>query len=239
MSCYFLFDLDQTLLDFHASERKALEIVLTTHGLSFSQDIYLKFKSYNKSLWLEFEKENITRKELFVKRFNYLLDICEGESSSIDPLTVNDEFIYTMSCNGVLMDGALDFLKKLRRIEASKIYIITNGAVINAQGRIRSTGIDQLIDGIYISEDMGVSKPSEAYFDMCLKDIGAQKEDCIVIGDSLSSDMLGAKNTGIDSVWFMPTGNIDASILEYNIKYCANDYDELYDVLSNWSKYHI
>ena len=65
----FLFDLDQTLLDFHASEHKALGIVLKANGLSFSDEIYQAFKAYNKSLWLELEKGTITRTELFTKRF--------------------------------------------------------------------------------------------------------------------------------------------------------------------------
>ena len=66
---YFLFDLDQTLLDFHASEQKALGIVLRANGLPFSDEIYQAFKARNKSLWLELEKGTITRTELFTKRF--------------------------------------------------------------------------------------------------------------------------------------------------------------------------
>ena len=65
----FLFDLDMTLLDFHASERKALEIVATECGLKFTEDCYNHFKAYNKALWLEIEKGTITRTELFIRRF--------------------------------------------------------------------------------------------------------------------------------------------------------------------------
>ncbi len=105
----FLFDLDQTLLDYHASEYKALGIVLRTHGLSFSDEIYRAFKANNQSLWLELEKGNISRTELFTKRFLDVFSRCEGDASGLDPLKVNDEFIRTMSVNGVLMDSALDF----------------------------------------------------------------------------------------------------------------------------------
>ena len=73
----FLFDLDQTLLDFHASEYKALGIVLRASGLSFSDEIYRAFKAYNKSLWLELEKGNISRTELFTKRFLDVFSRCE------------------------------------------------------------------------------------------------------------------------------------------------------------------
>ena len=106
----FLFDLDQTLLDFHASEYKALGIILQANSLSFSDEIYQAFKAYNKSLWLELEKGTITRTELFTKRFLDVFSRCEGNASGLDPLEVNDDFIRTMSVNGVLMDGALEFV---------------------------------------------------------------------------------------------------------------------------------
>ncbi|MBR4759432.1 MAG: YjjG family noncanonical pyrimidine nucleotidase [Lachnospiraceae bacterium] len=231
----FLFDLDQTLLDFHASERIALEIVLRENGLSFSDDIYKAFKAYNKSLWLELEKGTISRDELFTLRFQDVFNRCEGDSSNLDPLKVNTDFIRTMSTHGVLMDGALECVGRIKsEIEGARIYVVTNGATINAKGRITSTGLDAYIDGLFVSEDMGVNKPTAEYFDLVLDAIGQPKESCIVIGDSLSSDMLGAKNAGLKSVWFMPQGDIKAAVSAYGIDYLAEDYDELLAVLKEW-----
>jgi YjjG family noncanonical pyrimidine nucleotidase len=232
----FLFDLDQTLLDFHASEYKALGIVLRANGLSFSDKIYQAFKAYNKSLWLELEKGTISRTELFTMRFQDVFGRCEGDTAGLDPLKVNDDFIRTMSVNGVLMDGALEFVRKLREnISDARIYIASNGATINAKGRIASTGMDRYIDGLFISEEMGVTKPDAAFFDICLEKIGEPKSSCIMIGDSLSSDMLGAKNASLDSVWFMPSGNIMEARMKYDIDYCASSFDELYDILKKWA----
>ncbi|MBQ2605931.1 MAG: YjjG family noncanonical pyrimidine nucleotidase [Clostridiales bacterium] len=232
----FLFDLDQTLLDFHASERRALEIVVTKNGLKFTDEVYDHFKAKNKSLWLELEKGTINRTELFTIRFNDLFDFCEGDSAGLDPLEVNADFIRTMSVNGVPMPGALEFVRKLREeIPGARIYIASNGATINAQGRMASTGLDKLIEHLYISEDMGVNKPEKEFYDICLEGIGEPKETCIMVGDSLSSDMLGAKNAGLASVWFMPSGDVDAAVREYDIDYCASTYDELFEVLKTWS----
>ncbi|MBQ4217887.1 MAG: YjjG family noncanonical pyrimidine nucleotidase [Clostridiales bacterium] len=232
----FLFDLDQTLLDFHASEQRALEIVVTKNGLKFTDEVYDHFKAKNKSLWLELEKGTINRTELFTIRFNDLFDFCEGDSTGLDPLEVNADFIRTMSVNGVPMPGALEFVRKLREeIPGARIYIASNGATINAQGRMASTGLDRLIEHLYISEDMGVNKPEKEFYDICLEGIGEPKETCIMIGDSLSSDMLGAKNAGLASVWFMPSGDVDAAVREYDIDYCASNYDELFEVLKTWS----
>ena len=232
----FLFDLDQTLLDFHASERRALEIVVTKNGLKFTDEVYDHFKAKNKSLWLELEKGTINRTELFTIRFNDLFDFCEGDSTGLDPLEVNADFIRTMSVKGVPMPGALEFVRKLREeIPGARIYIASNGATINAQGRMASTGLDRLIEHLYISEDMGVNKPEKEFYDICLEGIGEPKETCIMVGDSLSSDMLGAKNAGLASVWFMPSGDVDAAVREYDIDYCASNYDELFEVLKKWA----
>ena len=232
----FLFDLDQTLLDFHASEYKALGIVLKANGLSFSDEIYRAFKAYNKSLWLELEKGTISRTELFMRRFEDVFRRWGGESAGLDPLKINDDFIRTMSVNGVLMDGALGFVAKLKaNIPDARIYIASNGATVNATGRIASTGLDRYIDGLFISEDMGVTKPDKAFFDLCLKRIGEPGSSCIMIGDSLTSDMLGAKNASLDSVWFMPSGNIEEAMAAYDINYCVSSFDELYEVLRRWS----
>ena len=231
----FLFDLDMTLLDFHASERKALEIVITECGLKFTEDCYDHFKAYNKALWLELEKGTITRTELFIRRFTDLFEFCEGDHSKLDPLTVNNEFIYTMSQNGVLIEGALEFMSKLKdTIQDSRCYIVSNGATINAEGRIKSTGLDKYLEKVYVSEWMGVTKPDKEFFDMVLEGVNEPKETCIVIGDSLSSDMQGAKNASLASVWFMPSGDIEEAQKVYDINYCASSFDELYEVLLKW-----
>ena len=232
----FLFDLDQTLLDFHASERIALRIVLEENGLPFSEEIYGAFRARNKALWLELEKGTIDRTELFRERFRYVFGLCGGDTSGLDPLRVNDEFILAMSRSGVLMDGALDFVKKLRRdIPDGRIYIASNGATVNAEGRIASTGLAPYIDGLFVSDALGAAKPAKAFFDLCLKRIGEPGSSCVMIGDSLSSDMLGAKNASLTSVWFMPNGNVKEAVRTYGIDYCASSFRELYDVLSAWA----
>ena len=151
-------------------------------------------------------------------------------------MKINDYFIKTMSVNGVLMDGALEFVRKVKEnIQDARIYIASNGATINAKGRMASTGLDRYIEELFISEDMGVTKPDPAFFDICFKKIGEPKSSCIMVGDSLSSDMLGAKNASIDSVWFMPSGDIEKAMQEYDINYYAYSYDELYSILKKWS----
>ena len=232
----FLFDLDETLLNFHASEKIGLKEVVEACGCVFNDEVYAFFKARNKELWLMLERGEITRQELFDTRFRELLARCGADTSETDFLKVNSEFISAMARNGVILDGALELLERIKTgIKGARVYIVSNGATVNALGRIKSTGMDAYIDGTFISEDMGVNKPSPEFFRIVLDSIGARKENCIVIGDSLSSDMLGAKNAGITSCWFKPAGDVDAAVREYGISYTAGTFEELYEVLVNWA----
>ncbi|MBP5604931.1 MAG: YjjG family noncanonical pyrimidine nucleotidase [Ruminiclostridium sp.] len=231
-----LFDLDQTLLDFHASERIALKLVMEMNGLGFAEKNYDFFRQNNKNLWLEFEKGIISRTELFEQRFRRLFEECGCDPGRIDLIKANNDFIDLMSRNGVPMKGVTDFLKKARNdIPDARIYVVTNGVTRNAVGRICSTGLDEYITEVFVSENIGVSKPAKEYFDFVTKVIGDPIGSYIVIGDSLTSDMLGARNSNLTSCWFMPDGDPERAMKEYKISYSASSFDELFDVLIRWS----
>lgn len=231
-----LFDLDQTLLDFHASEHIALKTVMEMNSQSFTEERYASFKQINKKLWLEFEKGMISKAELFETRFKVLFEDCGCNTDGMNLMKINSDFIDCMSRNGILMDGALDFLKKVvDSVPDVRIYVITNGAAKNAKGRIASTGLNDYICDLFVSESMGVSKPSNEYFDIVKKAVNEPDKSCIVVGDSLTSDMLGAKNAGLTSCWFMPEGDVEGAIKEYEIDYTASSFDELFDILIKWA----
>ncbi len=231
-----LFDLDQTLLDFHASEKLALKAVLEAQGLEFSQQRYDAFKQINKSLWLDFEKGEITKLQLFETRFRRLFELCGCDVDKMDLAQINSDFIDAMAKNGVLMDGAIELLERLTKdIADVRIYIVTNGVTRNAMGRIASTGLDRFISEVFVSEEIGAAKPAKEFFDAVTKAIGEPDESYLVIGDSLTSDMLGAKNAGLTSCWFMPCGDVQKAVNDYEIDFTAADYDELYEVICRWS----
>lgn len=231
-----LFDLDQTLLDFHATEHLALKVIIEQNGQVFTEALYDFFKQTNKNLWLEYEKKVISRSELFETRFRRLFEKCGCNTDEMDIAKINSDFIDIMSQNGVLMDDAVECLKRIKdNIPDARMYVITNGATRNALGRIASTGLDSFLSGVFVSESMGAAKPSVEYFDMVREAIGEPDERYIVIGDSLTSDMLGAKNAGLTSCWFMPSGDIAGALKGYAVNYTAASFDELFDVIMKWS----
>ena len=235
MHCDLLFDLDQTLLDFHASERLALKAVTEAASLMYTDKLYAFFKETNKALWLDFEKGLITKSGLFEERFRRLFEEYGCSTDGIDLMRINSDFIDCMSQNGVLMEGVPEFLEKLEAgLPEARKYIITNGVERNALGRIRSTGLSEHLDGVFVSETMGTAKPAREFFDLVKKAVGDPDESYIVIGDSLTSDMLGAQNAGLVSCWFMPRGNIPEEMKKYDIDFTASSFDELYDVLKEF-----
>ena len=202
-----------------------------TDGISF---IYLGHSK--DAIHWEFEKEKITKTELFDMRFRRLFEKCGRDTNGVDFLKINSDFIDCMLHSGVAMEGACDFIKKVAvNIPDVRIYIITNGAERNARGRLASTGMNAYVCEMFVSETMGTAKPSREFFDIVKKAIGEPDESCIVIGDSLTSDMLGARNSGLVSCWFMPEGNIEEAVKEYDINYTASSFDELYEVITRWS----
>ncbi len=134
------------------------------------------------------------------------------------------------------MQGADSFLERLTRgIADARIYIVTNGVTRNAMGRIVSTGLDRFISEVFVSEEIGAAKPALEFFDTVVSAVGGDSESFLVIGDSLTSDMLGAKNAGLASCWFMPSGDIEQAVKDFEIDFTAADFDELYDVIEKWS----
>jgi HAD superfamily hydrolase (TIGR01549 family) len=202
----------------------------------FTEERYDLFKQVNKSLWLEFEKGSISKNELFETRFRRLFEECGCDTETMDLLRINSDFIDTMSQNGAVMTGALGFLQKIADdLPDASIYIITNGVTRNAMGRIASTGLQKYIRKVFISDAIGFSKPSPEYFKAVKNEVNEPDDSYLVIGDSLSSDMLGAKNAALASCWFMPEGKIEEAIKEYEINYTASSFDELYEIIREWA----
>ena len=93
----------------------------------------------------------------------------------------------------------------------------------------------RFISEVFVSEEIGAAKPAREFFDAVVSAVGGDRESFLVIGDSLTSDMLGAKNAGLASCWFMPCGDVQKAVNDYEIDFTAADFDELYDVIEKWS----
>ena len=101
------------------------------------------------------------------------------------------------------IDGAEDLLKAL--YGQYRLYLASNGTMSVQQSRLASAGIAGLFDGIFLSEVIGADKPSKVFFTACFSQIpDFRKEETVIVGDSLTSDIQGGKNAGIGTVWYQP-----------------------------------
>ncbi len=216
---YLLFDIDDTLLDFQKAEFNAFLMLLSEYSIEYKDDYYEIYKKENHRLWKDYELGNIKRNEIFDKRmiplFNYL-------NINDNPKEASYRFLTYLSKGAYLIGNTFNILEELSK--KYNLYIITNGEPIVQYPRIEAVGIGKFFKGIFVSEEIGYSKPNKEFFEYVERNIeGFKKEEAIVIGDSLTSDIKGAIDYGIDTCWFNPSGKKT----DLNITYTISSIEEL------------
>ncbi len=208
------FDLDNTLLDFHKSEYKAIKALLELHGLP-SGDYQAKlYSDINREYWERFERGEIKKEDIFVNRFETLLNKL-GAKGNIQKMS-EDYFSILSKCHDV-MDGAEEILRWIKG-RGYTVCATTNGVALTQYRRIEESGIGEYFDFICVSEDAGHQKPEKEYFDYVLFHTAEKdKSRILIIGDSMSSDILGGINAGIDTCWYNPNGKSVTHIPTYEI----------------------
>lgn len=190
-----LLDADDTIFDFKASERSAF--CRTAEHFGFSPELYPHYHRINDGLWKALERKEITKDRLRVKRFE---DLAAEAGIIYDAAEVNIYYGERLSEGFFLMEGATELLDALKGKMA--IYLCTNGVAAVQRSRIRGTGIEKYLDGVFISEEVGAEKPSATYYDGIFREIPYDKSEVIALGDSPSSDIKGAHDYGIHSCLF-------------------------------------
>ncbi len=196
-----LMDIDDTIFDFPKCEYQALREALTAHGLAFTDEICETFSAVNAALWKKFEMNQITRSELRVRRFQQLIEQCfEGYDNAV---SLANQYVACLGEQVIYIDGAEEAVRRLHGVYA--VYVITNGLKTVQRRRLEKSGLKDLTDGVFISDEMGVQKPMKAFFDRVLSEI-AEKDPSriLVVGDSLTSDMQGGRNAGLDTCLYDP-----------------------------------
>lgn len=192
------FDLDNTLLDFYASEKNAIRTVLKMHGLPDGEHEAQIYSEINLSYWKAYERGEIQREDIFENRFKTFLERLGLEG---DTAKISADYFVCLSNGHDLMEGAVEILEWLKN-KGISVYATTNGITLTQYKRIRDAGIEDFFAGVFVSEEVGAQKPSRAYFDHVLRNIpDVKKENILIVGDSMSSDILGGINAGIDTCW--------------------------------------
>ena len=204
----FLFlDLDDTILDFQKAERLALAKTLEFFGLPPTDTVLARYHQINREHWERLERKELTRQQVLVGRFAALFAEMGLSAQAEQVARAYEE---NLSQGHYFLPGAEEALQSLRK--KYKLYLASNGTARVQAGRLKSAGIIPYLQEIFVSEEMGYNKPDPAYFDACFARIpGFRKDRAMMVGDSLTSDILGGIQAGIATCWVNPhhkTGSI-------------------------------
>ena len=197
-----LFDLDNTLLDFGAGEKRAFSAALADAGIAETPEMYPRYSAINDSFWKRFERGEIARADIQHGRFRQW---CAEFSVDMDTDAFNARYLSHLSGQGIAIDGAQALLAALA--PRFDLYLISNGLAPVQAGRLEKAGITGYFRKCFVSSELGVQKPDKAYFDAVAAGIeGFDPRRALVIGDSLTSDIRGANNAHLPCCWFNPAG---------------------------------
>lgn len=222
-----LWDVDGTLLDFSKAEEYGIRKCFEIFGLGECTDeMLLRYSKINRKYWERLERNKITKQQVLTERFIEFFKSEKIDFNDIDKF--NDEYQMRLGDKSFPCDNALETVMALKG--KYKQYAVTNGTKIAQQRKLKQSGLVNIFDDIFISDEIGCEKPSIEFFDAVQEKIGTfDKNEVMIIGDSLTSDMQGGNNAGILCCWYNPLGLEN----KYDIKinYEIKDIAEILEIL--------
>lgn len=195
-----LFDIDDTLLDFTACSRESTRLACKSMGVPFSDTLFSAFLRINPVLWREIEQGKRTKEALYAERWNLIF---EAVGMKVDGPKFELLFHDFLAESAEKVPGALETVQAL-----AKWYPLgaaSNGWSGQQRRRMEKSGLAPYFSHWFFSEDIGAAKPSRAFFDAVMKELpGISPEEILLVGDSLTADISGAKQYGIRTCWFNP-----------------------------------
>lgn len=201
---HLLFDLDHTLLDSHESERLAYAHTMSAIGLTDPDAHFDRYVSINHAMWVAVEAGELQPNEVRHRRFEQFI---AEVGIDADPHGMADAFVDGLGRFGELYTGARDVLESLA--SQHTLAMITNGLSEVQRSRIERLGLADFFHTVIISSEVGVTKPRREIFDLAFAGLGhPEPQAVLMIGDSLTSDIAGGRNAGIDTCWYNPRGQV-------------------------------
>ena len=199
-----LWDVDGTLLNFLQAEKSAIRACFSRFGLGECTDEMLAdYSEINRRYWKMLERGEMTKPQILEERFREFF-AKYGRNTDV-VADFNREYQLRLGDTVVFNDDAYTLVQRLSGRE--KQYAVTNGTRIAQERKLRASGLAELLDGVFISEVVGAEKPNPAFFDTVFAAIGPyEKDEVLIVGDSLTSDMRGGSDAGIRCCWYNPAG---------------------------------
>ena len=199
----FLFlDLDDTILDFHKAERLAISRTFRSFGLEPTEQVLERYHVINRLHWERLERGELTRDQVLTGRFQMLF---EELGIPAQPQAIAKGYEHNLGLGYYFLPGAKEALDTLRG--KYRLFLASNGTASVQHSRLTSAGLYPYFEEVFVSQALGANKPSRAFFDACAARIpGYDPRKALMVGDSLTSDILGGINAGMKTCWVCPRG---------------------------------
>lgn len=223
-----LWDIDGTVLNFDASERAALRKGFHLFQLGECPDeLIAEYSEINKKYWQRLERGEITKERVLEGRFEEFfakkgLDVTLAKE-------FNRKYQHNLSEVICFEEGVKDLIWGYRGIY--KQYAASNGTAEAQRNKLKNSGLQDVLDGVFISDEIGVEKPMKGFFDAVFAGIGdgINKDEILIIGDSMTSDIRGGIQAGIHTCWYNPKGIVNT--YDWTAEYEIRSFCELPNIL--------
>lgn len=238
-----IWDIDGTVLNFLEAEKAAIRTGFKRFNMGECTDEMLaNYSRINREYWQKLERGEMEKADILVNRYKdffsmYGLDVSLAES-------FNDNYQVDLGDTVCFNDNSYELIEELNG--RFKQYCATNGTKIAQYKKLRVSGLDKLFSANFISDEIGYEKPSKEFFDFALEKIREDygefsKDEVLIIGDSLTSDIKGGNNAGIKTCWYNPGAEESCFVerivesangdMKYNVDITVKDLNELLTVL--------
>lgn len=224
---YLLWDIDDTLIDFKSSEKMAIKSCFKQFDVVLTDEDIAIYSEINRNYWELLVQNKIEKSIILYRRFEDFVRYLSLDN--IDCKAINTLYQDRLGDYAVMIDYAYEVCAKFKNNK--KQYAITNGTVVAQNKKLLKTGLSEVFDAVFISDEVGYEKPDARFFQYVFSEIpNFNPEEAIIIGDSLSSDIAGANNAKIDCCWFNPKGNVNENT-SIKINYEIATLKELLEII--------
>ncbi|MBO5895846.1 MAG: YjjG family noncanonical pyrimidine nucleotidase [Clostridia bacterium] len=225
MKKILLIDLDNTLIDFNECARHSIINAFNELGFEYSPVVFDTFIEENVKIWKRLERGEITKPQLRADRWNIIL---ARLGIDYDGTILEEMFENGVAQGAYAVEGAYELLDYLK--DRYEMHIVSNGFRFVQESRLKIGDFNKYFKNLFVSEDIGIPKPAREFFDYCFEGLGnPDKDQTMLIGDSLTADIKGGCDYGIDTIWFNKNGEENLSAITPT--YTVNKLSEIKDIL--------
>lgn len=232
---YILWDIDGTILNFKVAENLAIKHLFKVHELGECTDEMIEdYSKINDKYWQALERGEMSKPEILTGRFVEWFESIGADVNKAEAF--NRDYQVALGDYTVFEDGAMDALNEEKSAlnadgtRKYKLIAVTNGTKIAQEKKLKTSKLNDIFDAVYISEDVGVEKPNKGFFDYLFAKEGiTDLSQVVIIGDSLTSDIRGGNNAGIDTIWYNPYGKTAGD--DFSVSYTVKDLGEVNIIL--------